>query len=44
MTVDQGNLVAALIDSGYYSADDFTGLDAQGSGETEAPAAEEVSG
>ncbi len=45
VTVDQGNLVAALIDSGYYSADDFTGLDALGSGEAEeAPAAGEVSG
>ena len=43
VSVTRDNLVAALIDSGYYSADDFTGLDALGTGETEAPAAE-VSG
>ena len=42
VTVTQDNVVAALIDSGYYSADLFTGLDALGSGE--APAAGEVSG
>jgi putative multiple sugar transport system substrate-binding protein len=40
VTVSQANVVEALIDSGYYSADLFTGLDALGSGETEAPAAE----
>ena len=44
VTVTQDNVVAELIDSGYYSADDFTGLDALGSGETSAPAAGEVSG
>ena len=27
VTVTQDNLVEALIDSGYYSADDFTGLE-----------------
>jgi putative multiple sugar transport system substrate-binding protein len=43
VTVSQGNLVEALIDSGYYSADLFTGLDTLGGGETEAPAGE-VSG
>ncbi len=42
VTVSQDNVVAALIDSGYYSADLFTGLDALGS--AEAPAAGEVSG
>ncbi len=40
VTVDSGNVVAALIDSGYYSADDFTGLEDMDS----APAAEEVAG
>ena len=44
VTVTQDNVVAELIDSGYYSADDFTGLDALGSGETAPPAAGEVSG
>ncbi|MBP6787565.1 MAG: sugar-binding protein [Candidatus Promineofilum sp.] len=42
VTVSQANVVEALIDSGYYSADLFTGLDALGS--AEAPAAGEVSG
>ena len=32
VTVDQANVVSVLIDSGYYSASDFTGLDALGSG------------
>jgi len=38
ITVDASNVVAALIDSGYYAAADFTGLEAG------APSAEEVAG
>ncbi|MBP6786407.1 MAG: sugar-binding protein [Candidatus Promineofilum sp.] len=33
VTVTSDNVVESLIDSGYYKADDFTGLDALGSGE-----------
>ncbi|MCA9928105.1 MAG: sugar-binding protein [Anaerolineales bacterium] len=40
IAVDQANVQAAIIDSGYWDAGEFTGLDAMG----EAPAAEEVSG
>jgi putative multiple sugar transport system substrate-binding protein len=39
ISVDADNVVAALIDSGYYDAADFTGLDAESSGE-DAPVAE----
>ena len=40
VAVDQDNVQTAIIDSGYWDASEFTGLDAMG----EAPAAEEVSG
>ncbi len=39
ISVDQSNVVEAIIDSGYWPAEEFTGLDALGGGETE-PAAE----
>jgi len=41
VTVDKANVVSALIDSGYYSASDFTGLDTMSESQ---PAAEEVAG
>jgi hypothetical protein len=36
VTVDRNNVISALINSGYYTAADFTGLDAIGSGEVTA--------
>ena len=36
VTVDRENVISALINSGYYTAADFTGLDAIGSGEVTA--------
>jgi len=36
VTVDRNNVVSALINSGYYNAADFTGLDALGSGQAPA--------
>ena len=40
VTVDQSNVVSAVIDSGYWPADEFTGLEDMGSEEVEEPSAE----
>jgi len=42
VSVDKSNLIAAIIDSGYYTADKFTGLDQLGAAPTETTGGEKL--